>query len=679
MTIMDKATEEIAHFIGLLHMAIEESRLRDAYTDFFYHNHAAHVNSAPFVTTKFEAPFEFLGFDPDVDYRAPVYTTPLWHPSFQGHHSFPLIPTVEPHSIIVHSHLPEFDIPGFYMGHGSWVMTIEPVGSVANYMVQAASLSDDDYFSVGGSDHQFNPVTISDADVLSLAEEAFDLSPIHKPDIPGSNVEIIDTLNSIISQLEDLTAPVDDTPAQIFVAQSETLDGIYVNGELVDEAPKLKDYVSFGDEDDADAKDDTAGAETDDEDKGPPTNVVVSPDGTITPDNSVTVVAGDNTVVNEAVVKNLWTGATVTAVAGDHIEINAIIQTNVIQDHDTLAGTINSLIDNDGPNEVFNIASFQRTDPSADTSHANAPSGGFPSAWAVTTIQGDLTITNWLEQYVFMTDNDVGVLSASGATINVTAGSNTSVNHISILELARTYDLMIVGGSIYDANIIHQTNVLLDNDVVGTTSNFSTTGTGTVSTSGNLLWNQAQIYNIGAADRFSGLPDAYREAMDDLAGGGTHMPSGVLTDSAFAGLGGLRVLYISGDYVNVNYVKQTTIMGDSDQIELAMNAVHPNPGATWSISTGGNHLINTAGIIDLDSLGKTYVGGHQYSQETLYQAELISHRTDLHGLDPNTLTSEAVLFLDDTMLADNGPAAGAAMPLAHDGHYQHDGLNHVLG
>ncbi|WP_117190445.1 hypothetical protein [Rhizobium terrae] len=687
MTTMDKVTEEIAHFIGLFHTTVEETRLRDAYTDFFYYAAKEHIVATPFVPSTFHAPYEFVGFDPDVPYKAPVYTTPLWHPSFSGHYSHPPIPVVESEFVFVSIELPEDTLPGFRSGHSFAVKHMEPPGSVANYIVQAASLSDDDQFNVGGSKLIFNPKPIDDADILETAEEALARPPIGKPEIPGSSAEIIDVINTVISQLETLTVAPLDTTAKTFAHQAKVVEGTYVNGESAAEAPVLKDYFSFQDEEDvaedgsaADAKaedpeDDAAG----DEDDGPSTNAVVMPDGSIAVENSVDLVAGSNTAVNEAVVKNVWVGAKVTAVVGDHVEVNAIVQTNVIQDNDSIASAVSGWTSDDGPDEVFNIAGFQRADPLADSPDAHSAHGGFPSAWAIAEIHGDLMITSWLEQYVFMSDNDIGILSSSGATTQVIAGDNASINHTSILELAMQYDLIIVGGSIYDASIIHQTNVLFDDDVVGAVSNFETSGTGSISSSGNLLWNQALIYNVGGAARFEALPSAYLDTANDLAAGGDHLSAGVLGDTAFSGLGGLRVLYISGDLLNIQYISQTTIMGDSDQIALAMNAVYPVADATWSVSTGGNALINNAAILDLDSLGHTYVGGEQYSQETLFQAELISHQPELLGRDPNALVNEAVLFLDDAMLEDGAPPTGIYVSTDDDGHYQNDGLQHVLG
>ncbi|MCY1305416.1 hypothetical protein D9M70_552230 [compost metagenome] len=122
-------------------------------------------------------------------------------------------------------------------------------------------------------------------------------------------------------------------------------------------------------------------------------------------------------------------------------------------------------------------------------------------------------------------------------------------------------------------------------------------------------------------------------------------------DAAFAGLLGLRVLYISGDLLSLNYISQTNILGDSDQVTLAMNALTALPDADWTISTGSNALLNYAGIVDVDT-GKTiYAGGEVYSDEVLIQAELVKNDPFLGGQDPNALASEAVVFLGEGMLS----------------------------
>ncbi|URK86172.1 hypothetical protein LP421_02250 (plasmid) [Rhizobium sp. RCAM05350] len=501
--------------------------------------------------------------------------------------------------------------------------------------------------------------------MLEGAEATASLSPIGDLERPGSSAEIIAVIKTTVSQIEvaESSAAGVDGAVQVFTT-ADTIEGIYVNGELIAEAPKLEDYYSFDDEKESEDK--------------PSSNVSTTEDGTVTIDVSVDLESGGNTLVNEALLKSFWTGGTVTAVVGDHVELNAIVQINALWDIDAITTLVGDSTSGDA-NELFNSATFERVDASKEPDTDTASAGDYPKHWSITEIEGDLMIVNWIEQFIFMSDNDVGILSSSGVTTSVVSGNNLGVNHTSIFELGFAYDLIVVGGSVYDANIIQQMNILFDNDFVGAMSGFQTTGEGTVSSSENLLWNQAHISNIGNPDRFDALPQHYRDTAKSLEDGDRDMSNDVLSDEAFAGLEGLRVLHVSGDLINIQSIQQTNILGDSDQIALAMDAIDPHLDAKWSISTGSNALLNNAGIVDLDSFGRTYVGGDQYSQETLYQAELISHRPDFGSSDSDALVSEAVLFLDDSMLGrTDGTASEPYIVADYDAHPD-DGVNSVLG
>ncbi|MGH6860832.1 MAG: ABC transporter transmembrane domain-containing protein, partial [Phyllobacterium sp.] len=64
----------------------------------------------------------------------------------------------------------------------------------------------------------------------------------------------------------------------------------------------------------------------------------------------------------------------------------------------------------------------------------------------------------FFQQLTFMQDDDIGVISSSGATSYVYSGSNTATNGISVYEMGFAYDLIVIGGSAYDVNIIEQLN-----------------------------------------------------------------------------------------------------------------------------------------------------------------------------------------------------------------------------
>ncbi len=181
---------------------------------------------------------------------------------------------------------------------------------------------------------------------------------------------------------------------------------------------------------------------------------------------------------------------------------------------------------------------------------------------------------------------------------------------------------------------------------------FQTTGTAALSTSGNLLWNQASITTIGGgADTIDALPDAYRQLGNSLASGSQTMPYDVLHDGNFAGLIGIRVLYVTGNLTDLQYVKQVNVLGDSDQVAVALNtATQAFPQADWDVQTGTNVLVNIAQIVDVNAIAQTYVAGDHYSDEILIQAELISTDPQFGSQNPDHLVNEAVAFLTDDHL-----------------------------
>ena len=679
MTMMDKLTEEISHFIGFFHISVENARAREAYTEFAFTKVDVHLDKLQVHTSDFAAPFDLLGFEPGFGYRAPP--PDHWY-----------VPTkmVAPDVMIAArsvgyrpgDDVVSIDIKETTSAAMGTILYISPEidapGSVVNHFSQAISLSDDDYFSVGGHELALNPEQIDNAAALEGFIQASTLSPLATFERAGSSENVIAVIKSVIDQLDD--APLDDEAVQIHI-KADAIDGIYVNGELFEQVPILEEYRAFADEEPWDKN---GHQDEDNDDKSGPTstsNTLIREDGGVAISVSVEAATGGNTLINNAVLQNFWTGATVTLVGRDHIEIDAIVQINAMWDTDAISSAIGTWTEDPTDNELFNIATFDHLDTPAGNVSVAGEIGGYPAFWAVTEIKGDLMIVNWLEQIVFMSDDDVGILSSSGVTTSVTAGDNFAINHASVLELGVIYDLIIIGGSVFDANIIHQINVLFDNDSIGAQANFETSGEGSYSSSSNLLWNEARIGTVGDPDRFDQLTEAQMGMLTSFASGEGDIAAEVLSHDVFAGLEGLRVLYISGDLINLQYIRQTNILGDSDQIALAMDAIAPNLHADWAIETGSNALVNNAVIVDLDSVGKTYIGGQQYSQETLFQAELISAQPDIANPDPDALVSEAVLFLDDSMLDQDDQSAAfdaSCMPSEYDGQAS-DGVNSIIG
>jgi hypothetical protein len=642
----DKATEAIAHFIGLFEIKVEEIRLRDAYEEFKALQAAQQEPpELPFVPVNVKAPYELNDFNPKIPYQ------PL-APELVG---------VAPWSY-VGLRPPELPAPGEVAGFAkpallpqNWStdtsfsrafdFQIDPPGSVALFSSQYIWLSDNDVVSIGGHGLALGQRIDNSALMADLIEAAQQVSPLSNVRTPGSTDEIVTFIDTASQKLGAFSAE-DVGQEGVFASKSSALEGTFVNGELVEEAPRLEDYLP--------APDETPGE--------PPSfsshasGAFAAGEGTLSVKASVELEAGGNTLINSAVLTNNWLQSHVLAVAGDHVELNAIIQINVWCDSDLSSPALNNwTLVSQNPTQAFNIAMFKHLDPSPGDA-APAGTGGFPQAWAVTEIKGDLLIMNWIEQFTFMTDEDIAILACAGATASIIAGGNTAINNISLAELGFYYDLIFVGGNVYDANIIQQLNILLDNDRLSVADGFGTSGEGSVSTGGNLLWNYAGIVEAGGAMSVKPMPQSYLDALDKLAGGKKSALDDILKDDVFAGMKGLKVLYISGDLINLNYIKQTNILGDSDQVTLAKSALAAHPEANWTISTGSNTLVNHAGIFDVDT-GKTiYAGGGAYSDEVLIQAELIKNEPYLAGQNPDTLVNEAVAFLGDDMMApDPGP------------------------
>ena len=665
-----KITETIAHFIGLFQLSIEDARMREAHEKFDpdreVHKDPKDLETAPVKVT---APYDLDDFNPDVPYRP--LDTDIYMPEPYGYAGLPF--PEYPHSEGMYGR-PETDGAVQNTSFKSTYFStpqIQPPGSVVVYSQQTAELSDNDYVNMGGHGLKSDLHIDSSAVMAELIEGSLQISPLGLEDPAGSAETVASLVTTTAATLDAYSAggesQVGGLAASTFVAKAATLEGVYVNGELVETAPILKDHLPNQDETEETPEPELT--------EGPKeaSGAVAHGEGEVAISASVELDAGSNTLVNEVVITNNWLQSNVLAVAGDHVQLNAIVQTNAYYDSDLVSSALcGGSLAADKATEALNIASFKHV-ASTETTHNE--SGVFPKAWAITEIKGDLMMVNWLQQFTFMSDNDTAILAASGSKLSIIAGDNTSANQVSLLELGFRYDLIFVGGNVFDANIIHQTNILLDNDFIGAVGGFQMSGNGSVSTGGNLLWNYANIVEAGGASTVNPMSEGYLSALQDLAEGKNLSSKDFMHDAAFAGLLGLRVLYISGDLLSLNYISQTNILGDSDQVTLAMNALTALPDADWTISTGSNALLNYAGIVDVDTGGTIYAGGDVYSDEVLFQAELIKDEPYLGSEDPDALVSEAVVFLGDDMLApDPGPQSPDHEPPGHqkNGHKNHD-------
>ncbi len=625
---MDQTTEAIAHFIGLFSQAVEEARLRLDYSDFKALPDAPlEQNDLLNIKINIVSPYSLEGFKPRVDYTPPPVDR------FDAQVSVAIrydpIPLYNegqgaPAATIWGAGTPPL------MAGGEAFVEYQPLGSLALYLKQQARLEDNDYLSIGGHGLHFSSVGDTDAALIALIKAASPFQPFGDLHEPGSATEIGDFILHA-PHIADAFIDAIDGNDGVFVMRGESIEGKFLNGEEVDELPALDTYLpeKFSEEEGVDE------AQTD-----------------FSTHATMDVEAGANLLVNEAILVNDWYGAPVLAIAGDYVHFNAISQLNVWSDNDTTSEALNGWKSlTEAPTQAFNTATIQTIDnpPPPGLENANGEPV-FPAHWQVSRIDGDLMLANWIKQVSFVEDNDITVMSASGGGTEIVLGNNMVINATSLAALGNYYDLIIVGGNVYHANIICQTNILLDDDLVGTVGDFQTSGAASLSTGGNLLWNEASITQYGTMS-FDTMPPSYLEALEKLGDGPGAAPQSLLSGSDFAGLTTIKVLYISGDVVDLQYVSQINVLGDADQVALAKSQSSAHADASWDISTGSNALINQASIVDGGVNSTTYTGGSVYSDELLIQAELISDDTKLYTQGADALVSEAVAFLSDDLMA----------------------------
>ncbi|MCO6049104.1 type I secretion protein [Mesorhizobium sp. RP14(2022)] len=673
--ILDKFSEQIAHFVGLFHLADESARHRKDYQEFrLAKAKAEHDPKDGVDQLHFRSPYDLDDPEPGLHYVpgrfdvlkegvgsgvSPV-AIPVHDIGLRGYH---------PHGARPH---PFLDAELHLVRHGE-VPEITPPGSTVLQLVQENFLADNDYASVGGHGLGLRNMIDSGAQLASLAKAALAADPFLSFDehgMPAGGASIGDFIESMADtarlfaaghmddgQTSSSTSFTDgNTTTTVFVATGEAAQGFHLNGVEAGTLPTLKDHMPLALRDAPDHSDPAASGVSGGI-NGPLQSAhgEAASGGAPLPQASVEISAGGNMLVNEAFDTNKSLFGTVTAVKGDHFELNLIAQVNVYSDTDAVGETLSSWNSAPQASATFNLASFNRIDASSPAKPVTDTTA-FPKFWAVTEISGDLTVMNWTKQLNLITDQDRMIVSSSGVTTTLSTGDNKLFNTLDFTNLGKYFDLILVGGSLIEASVIKQINVLLDDDIVGAVKSFSTSGAGQLSTHDNLLWNQAAITTIGGADRFGALSDGYRSTLDDFASGKKTLSADVLQDSAFAGLVGLRVLYISGNLYDLHYVSQTNVLGDSDQVALAMNKGLAGAGADWSVSTGSNALVNIAGIFDVDSTGKTYVGGEKYTDEILIQTDIIATNPVLGAQNADHLVNEAVVFLGDGLL---GPDHGA--------------------
>jgi len=634
----ESINEIIAHFIGLFESEVEMARMRIRYLGGRADEDSVRLppNDAP---VRLDPPghVELSDYTPGVSYRAPHY----------GFH-------IEVHTgkLLTPRHHDPDDLTGFHFRHR---MTSSPdlppdrlpvqheliihtgPGSAITHVVQSNLLQDDDYLDMTGGPRLFYDLSYVNQRLAEYWLKGDALNPFsdfHRTDTYEGVKALADRAHEAISLLaESGVSSLGTGNDQDFVAAGKELDASWVNGKSTTETLKMDEAMP-----------DRGIAKPHEEPEG----VEGSASQIGGAENSLTVAAGANVLANEFSLVDSGVISPVMAVMGNYQQVDSIVQTWVYSDQDKVDDIFTKPADHHAT-VANNIATFARTSydlpPATATTEDGTPA--FPSAWRVSVINGDVSFVNWTEQYHFMTDNDVMTVTTTGSSASVLTGGNVSLNLASFLGLSLQYDLVIVGGNVLDMNMISQLAVLYDNDTVKAGAG---AGAGaTVQTSNNLLWNEASIHNVGLNNRFDTMPDYVSKAVQHINDRNGSLPDGMASDSLFAGKQGLNVLYITGNIFNINYIRQTSVLGDADHVTQAASTLLKNSaGANVSIDTGSNVVGNSAHIVDYDSFGaKTYLGGQLYSDAVLIQSGIVENDTSIAHLMTGGLANELVAFLHD--------------------------------
>ncbi|MDF3362920.1 type I secretion protein ATPase [Sulfitobacter sp. Ks41] len=670
---LDKFTEIISHLIGIFHTTIEAERLRDAYEDFKYQQRHSEVNDIETTPTHFELRYTLRDFDPELKYTPLANETPfkVWLASTDPIH------LREPYAPGQMTAFPDLYIE---QGYSSFFpaarpsLVLEPPGSVVTVSVQSALMEDNDLLRMNSVYAEFNDPSVYIAALASLQEAAQILGVL----TVQSTLDFNSSGGASFITLHDLMVQTDDTSRlgeQVVVLHGSEAYGMFVGGSPVETLPLLDDLIPEllqTEDDTADEDDDrSSSVRTSDLDLAPDVKTQAPDDheriedkdpfDSLNPpsgeaelfglESGHQVVTGGNKMVNDVVMNVSWLDAPVISVMGDVVDLNLISQVNVLAEHATFSGVLQGSL-----STTFNVAMMSSTSQfaGAETTDGSPEQSvednediymGLPKNWAVTRIEGDVLTVNWVQQYSFMADDDRADVQITGTNSYIGLGENLIVNLASLAEIGYGYDLIMIGGDLITTNQISQMNVMLDFDSI------TATGAGPlgVSVSDNLLFNGASISTVGI-NSYGAMSENFAAASKAFADGAQSIDRDVAHDDVFTGDELLTVLYIAGDFKTINWVEQTNIMGDSDQVHLALDAFTAKSGMSAKLYTGSNAEINTASINVYGADSEVRVQGDVYSDALLYQADLIDTTSDPTGVFMPALANEAVLFLADGMI-----------------------------
>jgi hypothetical protein len=359
---------------------------------------------------------------------------------------------------------------------------------------------------------------------------------------------------------------------------------------------------------------------------------------------------GNNDVTNAALIVDLTHSARSMVVMGDYFKTDAMFQTNttINNDHISVSGGLGTPSVTTGGDVATNIADFVQH-PGI---YSTIPVTYAGPNWSVDVVNGDYYNVHSVVQDNYLFHNDVITQTSADTHYDLVGGYNQLGNLAQIFDGSIHYDLIVVQGAYHGMNVIFQNNILLNDDQIKMAAD-GTDPSQSVNSGQNNLLNEGTIENYGG-NSFSPLSADAKTIDSLLAGGATSLDPNL--GNAIAGNGGtFHVLYITGNYYDVNAVWQNNVTDDVNVIYQLQNqpsagamAYHPDGTVTQSVSTGNDRLANDAAIIDVNP-DNTYVNGHTYTDSILVQANLLpTHQDNAVKADTHALVPELIAFVNDS-------------------------------
>jgi hypothetical protein len=481
------------------------------------------------------------------------------------------------------------------------------------------------------------------ANVLTqMMAEAREVMPGWASDLPGQAM----LLPAFLVAEAGAAFAAQDTADSADAGEPAPREGTFLNGERIEagDAP-LSPLASLS----------LAGAIEPDGETGAEIQLMARP----APDATGTVAAsGGNVLVNEAALIDALIPARTLAVMGDVFQRDAIVQINVHANDDIVSvnGALRSaMADRGGGDTITNLASV---------SHSAVPLAAATGLSAnglrvnVDIVDTDIFDVKTLFQQNLADDGDRVAWGGTDAWSSMGFGANLQANAARLLDLGKSYDLVVVMGSYYALNFIGQINILNDDDIVAL---FGPPGGATLDhrAEPNTLHNEAVIDKRGEQDWTAMNPEAAALFAALAAGEDPGM-------EAFAGISGvatgqLDILVVMGDWYDISVIWQVNMLSDRDLIVMAGED-------EGELVTGGNMLVNSATIVDFGAFHAQYAGGEVYQDLMLFQAN-IAYESDApmvsHG-DTQMLATEFIAFLDAEIVREDEVAPAPSMALQHE-------------